>query len=73
MAGKLTDSSPMPWGKHKGTPMKDVPVDYLNWLWWQGGYSDDPVFAYIKENLSALRKENDDLIWRDTPGKPIKK
>lgn len=69
---ELTDESPMPWGKHKGKPMKDVPIDYLNWLWWQGGYLSDPVFAYIQRNLPALRKENDDLIWHDRPGKPIK-
>ena len=28
----LTDSDLMPWGKHKGTPMSDVPAGYLAWL-----------------------------------------
>jgi uncharacterized protein (DUF3820 family) len=22
----------MPFGKHKGTPIKDLPDDYLNWM-----------------------------------------
>lgn len=29
---KLTDNSPMPWGKHKGTAMANVPAHYLLWL-----------------------------------------
>jgi hypothetical protein len=23
----------MPFGKHKGKPMSEVPLSYLNWLW----------------------------------------
>jgi exodeoxyribonuclease X len=22
----------MPYGKHKGTPIKDIPADYIGWL-----------------------------------------
>jgi len=28
----LTDDSPMPFGKHRGTPLKAVPRDYFIWL-----------------------------------------
>jgi len=28
---QLNDDSPMPWGKHKGTRLGDVPLDYLKW------------------------------------------
>ncbi|WP_114752343.1 putative quorum-sensing-regulated virulence factor [Pleomorphovibrio marinus] len=28
----LTDNDPMPFGKHKGTPMANVPDHYLKWL-----------------------------------------
>jgi exodeoxyribonuclease X len=24
--------SPMPFGKHKGTKLKDLPADYVRWL-----------------------------------------
>jgi len=29
----LTDTDPMTFGKYKGTPMQDVPVEYLHYLW----------------------------------------
>lgn len=61
---KLTDLDPMPFGKHKGKPMHDVPADYLHWLWLNGKHQDtDPVASYIRENLNALQQENPDNIW----------
>lgn len=32
----LNDTDPMPFGKHKGEPMQDVPARYLQWLWNDG-------------------------------------
>lgn len=29
----LDDMDPMPFGKHAGRPMQDVPAQYLHWLW----------------------------------------
>lgn len=52
----------MPFGKHKGEPMQDVPVAYLHWLWHEECNNKD-VMSYIRDNLSALKKENPDLIW----------
>lgn len=58
----LNDDSLMPFGKHKGEQMSDVPVEYLHW-YWHNGSSSGNVRAYIKENLEALKMENKDLIW----------
>jgi hypothetical protein len=62
----LTDTDPMPFGKHKGTPMQDVPATYLHWLWTKTGGKDDkvsPVADYTRRNLDALKKEYTDGIW----------
>lgn len=55
----------MPFGKHKGEPMQDVPAPYLHWLWTNGKREDVrcPVAVYIRRNLSALRKEHRDGLW----------
>lgn len=59
----LTDESPMPFGKHKGTAMANVPADYLLWMWnKQGstkpfGEAAQAVMDYITENLEALKQE----------------
>lgn len=29
----FTDTDPMPFGKHQGLPLQDVPPSYLEWLW----------------------------------------
>lgn len=61
---ELTDSDPMPFGQHKGTPMQDVPTDYLHYLWQRGLKHDKkPVANYIRRSLSALKQEQPDLIW----------
>lgn len=62
---ELSDTSPMPFGMHKGTPMMDVPVNYLHWFWNNGAKNDkqNVVANYIRKNLSALKMENRDLIW----------
>lgn len=64
MAEELTDLSPMPFGKHKGKPMQDVPASYLHYLW-SNGLSDEksPVANYIRQNLDALKREHTDGIW----------
>lgn len=60
----MNDTDLMPWGKHKGIPMQDVPVDYLHYLWNEGLKNETkPVAEYIRKNLNALKLENKDLIW----------
>ena len=59
----LTDESSMPFGKHKGTEMANVPASYLLWLY--GQYNQQKPFGeasiavkdYILDNLDALKKE----------------
>jgi len=64
------DSTPMPFGKHKGVPMAEVPASYLHWLWnnekepmCEKKRGLDPVADYIRANLAALAKEHPDGIW----------
>lgn len=61
----LTDTDPMPFGKHKGVSMQDVPAAYLHYLWCNGLKDDhrSPVADYIRRNLHALKQEYPDAIW----------
>jgi uncharacterized protein (DUF3820 family) len=51
----LIDTSPMPFGKHKGTPMANVPAGYLLWLY--DIVKPGDVKDYIRANEQALRAE----------------
>lgn len=63
--GLLCDTDPMPFGKHKGVPMSDVPAGYLHWLWANGKKEDKrcKVADYIRRNIDALKREYPDGIW----------
>ncbi len=66
MSDKLNDDSPMPFGKHRGVKMMDVPASYLHFLWTKLGKEHDkqcPVAAYIRRNLGELKQEYEDGIW----------
>lgn len=64
MAEDLTDLSPMPFGKHKGKAMQDVPASYLHYLWTNGLKEESSSVAmYIRQNLNALKQEYSDGIW----------
>lgn len=52
----LTDTDAMPFGKHKGVPMQDVPASYLRWLK-DEGCSDERVANYIHNSWDAIRQE----------------
>lgn len=54
----LTDNDPIPFGTHRGTPMKDVPAKYLDWVIGQKWISDFPqVQQYILNNLDRIHSE----------------
>lgn len=53
---KLTDESPMPWGKHQGTAMANVPASYLLHFYDKGDLHDE-VQDYVRENEDVLRLE----------------
>lgn len=63
----MNDDDEMPFGKHQGKPMCDVPASYLLWLW-NENYGQEtntktkPVIDYIKENIDALMEEDEDTI-----------
>lgn len=61
----LADVDEMPFGKHRGVFMQDVPATYLHYLW-QNGLKDDKqsnVADYIRRNISALKQEYPDGVW----------
>jgi uncharacterized protein (DUF3820 family) len=52
MSKKLTDDSEMPWGKHKGELMIDVPDDYLVYMYKRGLNEECSVRAYIEDSFN---------------------
>jgi hypothetical protein len=58
---KFTDQTPMPWGKHKGTPMEEVPASHLLWLFKQPWIKEWPdLYDYLVENQVALLQEDEE-------------
>lgn len=60
--------SPMPWGKHKGWPMRAVPAQYLHWLWHSKGLRVDkvcPVAGFIREHMMRLVRKDPSLRWNN--------
>jgi len=56
----LTDESPMPFGKHKGTKMANVPAKYLVWAKQKMYANNDEsraVLKYVWANWDAIEKE----------------
>ena len=63
---QLQDTDKMPWGKHKGLIMQEVPASYLCWLWNEGKSTEVetcPVAEYINRNMNSLTKEYPNGIW----------
>ncbi len=60
----MTDTDIMPFGKHKGRRMEDVPASYLLWLWDNGVWQEPhkPIHGYIKDSWSALLMDCKDYI-----------
>jgi len=52
----ITDNTPIPFGKCKGTAMANVPAKYLLWLFEQG-CKHEGVRRYIMDNLQLLKRE----------------
>lgn len=64
---QLTDESPMPFGKHKGKKLANVPADYLLWIYGSGILpSFKNLEEYIEENMNVLKQE----MGRVTPRYP---
>lgn len=52
----FNDSSLMPFGKHKGTRLANIPASYLLYLY-NEGCSHRLLRKYLNENLEVLRVE----------------
>jgi hypothetical protein len=50
----LTDKDIMPFGKHQGKLMGNVPSNYLMWLWDNVENRKGDVFDYIKDNWDVI-------------------
>lgn len=64
-----TDDDEITFGCHVGTKMKDVPADYLLYLWNNGMWRDlkDPCHLYIRNNISAIEMDAKDTIIEHDP------
>ena len=65
----LTDDDLMPFGKHRGRRLEDVPARYLLWLWDEGWHqrTGEPLGAYLKDSLNALLGDCQDYILKHRP------
>lgn len=52
----FNDNSLMPFGRHLGKRLIEVPAKYLLWLY-NAGCNHEGVRKYIIENLEVLKKE----------------
>ena len=62
-ADAYCDTDLMPFGKHAGERLQDVPASYLHYLWTKRPISDARLEHYIKNNITALKEEYPDGIW----------
>ena len=54
----LSDEDPMPFGKHKGVKLKEVPAGYLDWLSGQAFLYNWPrLEAYIEKSRKAIDQD----------------
>ena len=66
---QLTDNDEMPFGRYKGSYLRDVPASYFHWLWtnerdpMSRKAKVDPVADYIQRNITVLQQEHPDGIW----------
>jgi hypothetical protein len=60
----LLDEDPAPFPEYPGRPMMEVPALFLHGFWWEHqGEPSNPVMAYIRNNLDALKRETRGLDW----------
>jgi uncharacterized protein (DUF3820 family) len=52
----MTDNSIMPYGKHKGQKMANVPPDYLIWIF-ENSRCTPELAKYIADNLDVIKAE----------------
>lgn len=54
----------MPFGKFEGRQIRDVPLEYLYWLWLRWHWkSDGPLGNYLRHNLEIFKQLTPWEIW----------
>jgi len=53
---KYTDETPMPFGKHKGVKLANVPASYLLFMY-ESKYLKAPLLDYVEENKEVLEQQ----------------
>lgn len=51
-----TDETLMPYGKHKGEKLGEVPDRYFLFLYEESEIKDKKLLAYVEENMDAIKK-----------------
>lgn len=67
MSDKISDEIKWSFGKHQGTRIADIPVDYLVWCW-NTFLHERPNMVehkYIKQEIQHLDKETDKIFTPD--------
>lgn len=57
----MSKDATMPFGKHKGKLLKDVPSDYLLWVYENKDDLYGDLKAYIEDNLDVIKQEAAEL------------
>lgn len=52
-----SDLDKMPFGKHAGELLQDVPASYLLWLWGKRPINDTKLQNYIWNSKDAIEQE----------------
>jgi len=64
-----TDDKVMPWGKHKGVKLGELPAGYLLWLYEQPWIASwVGLYLYLKEHEDQLLDEKADANEDDDRG-----
>ena len=64
-----TDETVMPWGKHKGAKLGEIPPAYLLWLFEQPWIKDWPgLHAYIRKHEDQLIAERGEVEPEEEEG-----
>ena len=64
--GKPNEDYVINFGKHKGKKVKDIPDDYLLFLWGDNGkglYEGSPLKRYIADNIDAIKANVNRNKW----------
>ena len=66
MAGKLHDDDLMPWGKHKGVRLGDIPDSYWRWFLeqdWRDTWPDLLEYAKLVEDAEDDYEVDEDYLF----------